>query len=89
MNKNRFPGVLLGMSGGIDSALTAVIAVDALGPTRVLGVRLPSRFTSGDSQTDADISARRLGMRLETVPIGSVVDAIEQTLAPLFAGLSP
>ena len=69
VNKNRFPGVLLGLSGGIDSALTAAIAVDALGPERVLGVRLPSRFTSDESQTDADVSARRLGMRLETIPI--------------------
>jgi NAD+ synthase len=86
VNKNRFPGVLLGMSGGIDSALTAAIAVDALGPERVLGVRLPSRFTSEDSQTDADASAGRLGMRLETIAIAGVVDAVEQAVAPLFAG---
>ncbi len=86
VNKNRFPGVLLGLSGGIDSALTAVIAVDALGPDRVLGVRLPSRFTSDESQTDADASAGRLGMRLETIPIAGVVDAVEQAVAPLFAG---
>jgi NAD+ synthase len=52
----------------------------------VIGVRLPSRFTSDDSQTDADDSARRLGIRLETVAIGGVVDAVEQALAPLFAG---
>ena len=78
VNKNRFPGVLLGLSGGIDSALTAAIAVDALGPERVLGVRLPSRFTSDESQTDADVSARRLGMRLETIAIAGVVDAVEQ-----------
>jgi NAD+ synthase len=86
VNKNRFPGVLLGLSGGIDSALTAAVAVDALGPGRVLGVRLPSRFTSGESQTDADVSAQRLGMRLETIPIAGVVDAVEQALAPLFDG---
>jgi NAD+ synthase len=86
VNKNRFPGVLLGMSGGIDSALTAAIAVDALGPDRVLGVRLPSRFTSEESQTDADVSAQRLGMRLETVAIAGVVEAAEQALAPPFAG---
>jgi NAD+ synthase len=86
VNKNRFPGVLLGLSGGIDSALTAAIAVDALGAERVLGVRLPSRFTSEESQTDADVSARRLGMRLETVAIAGVVDAVEQALAPQFAG---
>ncbi len=86
VNKNRFPGVLLGLSGGIDSALTAAVAVDALGPDRVMGIRLPSRFTSDESQTDADISATRLGIRLETIAIGGVVDAVEQALAPLFAG---
>jgi NAD+ synthase len=86
VNKNRFPGVLLGLSGGIDSALTAAVAVDALGPERVLGVRLPSRFTSDESQTDADVSARRLGMRLETIAIAGVVEAVEQAVAPLFAG---
>jgi NAD+ synthase len=86
VNKNRFPGVLLGLSGGIDSALTAAVAVDALGADRVRGVRLPSRFTSEDSQTDADVSARRLGMLLDTIPIGDVVEAVERTLAPLFAG---
>jgi NAD+ synthase len=86
VNKNRFPGVLLGMSGGIDSALTAAIAVDALGAARVMGVRLPSRFTSAESQDDADQSARRLGMAIETISIADPVDAIERTLAPLFAG---
>jgi NAD+ synthase len=86
VNKNRFPGVLLGMSGGIDSALTAAITVDALGPERVLGVRLPSRFTSDASQTDAGAAASRLGIRLETIAIAGVVDAIEQAVAPLIAG---
>jgi len=84
VNKNRFPGVLLGLSGGIDSALTAAIAVDALGPDRVLGVRLPSRFTSDDSQNDATDLATRLGMRLETVPIAAIVESVEAALAPLF-----
>ena len=86
VNKNRFPGVLLGLSGGIDSALTAAVAVDALGPDRVMGIRLPSRFTSADSQDDADASARRLGLRLETIAIGGVVDAAEAALTPLFTG---
>jgi NAD+ synthase len=86
VNKNRFPGVLLGLSGGIDSALTAVVAVDALGPERVRAVRLPSRFTSEASQTDADLCAQRLGIQLDTLPIGDIVDAIERTLAPVFAG---
>jgi len=84
VNKNRFPGVLLGLSGGIDSAVTAAVAVDALGPDRVVGVRLPSRFTSDESQNDAAESASRLGIRLETVPIADVVGAAERTLAPLF-----
>jgi NAD+ synthase len=86
VNKNRFPGVLLGLSGGIDSALTAAVAVDALGAGRVRGVRLPSRFTSHESQDDAAIEAQRLGMQLDTIPIGDVVDAVERTLAPTFAG---
>ncbi|HEY3161987.1 MAG TPA: NAD+ synthase, partial [Vicinamibacterales bacterium] len=84
VNKNRFPSVLLGLSGGIDSAVTVAVAVDALGADRVIGVRLPSRFTSDESQDDAADSASRLGIRLETVPIGDVVSAAEQTLAPLF-----
>ena len=84
VNKNRFAGVLLGLSGGVDSALTAAVAVDALGPDRVMGVRLPSRFTSEESQTDADVSATRLGLRLETVPIADIVDAVERALGPLF-----
>ena len=86
VNKNRFPGVLLGLSGGIDSALTAAVAVDALGADRVRGVRLPSRFTSHESQDDAAAEAERLGMALDTIPIGDVVDAVERTLAPVFVG---
>jgi NAD+ synthase len=89
VNKNRFPGVLLGLSGGIDSALTAVVAVDALGPGRVRGVRLPSRFTSEASQDDAAMEADRLAIALDTIPIGDVVDAVERTLAPTFAGREP
>ncbi|HEU4694774.1 MAG TPA: NAD+ synthase [Vicinamibacterales bacterium] len=84
--KNRFPGVVLGMSGGIDSALTAAVAVDALGPDRVRGVRLPSRFTSRESQDDAADSARLLGMRLDTIEIGSTVTAAEAALADVFSG---
>jgi NAD+ synthase len=82
--KNRFPGVVLGMSGGIDSALTAAVAVDALGAAHVRGVRLPSRFTSTASLDDAEESARSLGMRLDTMPIEAAVTATESTLAPLF-----
>jgi NAD+ synthase len=86
VNKNRFPGVLLGLSGGIDSALTLAVAVDALGADRVRAVRLPSRFTSSESQDDAEIEATRLGVQLDTIPIGEVVETVERTLAPLFAG---
>jgi NAD+ synthase len=86
VRKNGFRGVVLGLSGGIDSALTAAVAVDALGAERVRGVRLPSRFTSDTSQNDAAASACALGMRLETVAIEPPVQAIEQTIAPLFAG---
>ena len=86
VNKNGFKGIVLGMSGGIDSALTAAVAVDALGPGRVRGVRLPSRFTSAASQDDADDSAKHLGMKLETIAIEGPVKAIEETLGPIFAG---
>jgi NAD+ synthase len=86
VRKNRFPGVVLGMSGGIDSALTAAVAVDALGAAQVRGVRLPSRFTSRASLDDAAESARLVGMRMETMPIEEPVAAAERVLAPLFEG---
>jgi NAD+ synthase len=86
VRKNRFPGVVLGMSGGIDSALTAAVAVDALGAAHVRGVRLPSRFTSPASLDDAAESARLLGMRIDTIPIEEPVAAAERMLAPLFEG---
>jgi NAD+ synthase len=86
VNKNGFKGIVLGMSGGIDSALTAAVAVDALGGSRVRGVRLPSRFTTASSQDDADDSAKHLGMTLDTIAIEEPVKAMEATLAPLFAG---
>jgi len=86
VEKNRFPGVLLGLSGGIDSALTLAVAVDALGANRVRAVRLPSKFTSAASQDDAEDEAGRLGVQLDTIPIGVIVDAVERTLAPLFDG---
>jgi NAD+ synthase len=86
VDKNRFPGVVLGLSGGIDSALTAVVAVDALGAKRVRGVRLPSPFTSEASMVDAADTARLLGITLETLPIDSGVQVVEETLAPVFAG---
>ncbi len=86
VNKNRFPGVVLGLSGGIDSALSAAVAVDALGAGRVRCVMLPSRYTSGESLADADECARRLGVPYETIEIEQAVAAIGETLAPVFAG---
>jgi NAD+ synthase len=89
VRKNRFPGVVLGMSGGIDSALSAAVAADALGADQVHCVRLPSRFTSDLSQDDAAECAALLGVGLMTLPIEQSVAALEATLAPLFAEKAP
>ena len=86
VRKNGFTGVVLGLSGGIDSAITAAVAVDALGADRVRGVRLPSRFTSDSSMDDATETARALGMSLETLPIDAAVTALEATLQSIFSG---
>ena len=86
VEKNRFPGVVLGLSGGIDSALCAAIAVDALGPERVRCVMLPYRFTSQRSLDSAAAVARALGVRYEIVPIEPAVAGLERALGPLFAG---
>ncbi|MFN3469127.1 MAG: NAD+ synthase [Novosphingobium sp.] len=89
VNRNRFPGVVLGLSGGIDSAICAAIAVDALGPDRVWCVMLPSRYTSQESLEDAAGCAQMLGVKLDTVPIAPAVDAFDAMLAPVFAGRQP
>ena len=89
VNKNRFPGVVLGMSGGIDSALTAAIAVDALGPARVWCVMLPSRYTSDHSLEDALACTRALGARYDTINIAPGVAALDEMLAPQFEGQTP
>jgi NAD+ synthase len=86
VNRNRFPGIVLGLSGGIDSALSAAVAVDAVGPERVWCVMLPSRFTGQESLEDAADCARLLGVRLDTVPIEPAVEAFDAMLTPLFAG---
>jgi len=88
VNKNRFPGVLLGISGGIDSALCAAIAVDALGADRVRGVMLPFRFTAQVSLDDAASLAANLGVRYEVLPIAKAVNGFEEILSAPFAGLS-
>ena len=85
VNKNRFPGVVLGLSGGIDSALSAAVAVDALGQDKVHAVMMPSRYTSKDSLEDASQCAELLGVRLDEVKIESAVDAFHHMLAPIFA----
>ena len=89
VRKNRFPGVILGLSGGIDSALTAAIAVDALGAARVRAVMMPSPYTSQESLEDAADVARRLGIVCDTVSIEPAMNAFAQMLAPAFAGTSP
>jgi NAD+ synthase len=89
VNKNRFPGVVLGLSGGIDSAISAAVAVDALGAGRVRCIMLPSRYTSRDSLEDADACARLLGCAYETIEIERAVTALGETLSPAFAGTTP
>ncbi len=89
VDKNGFPGVVLGLSGGIDSALSAAVAVDALGAGRVIGVRLPSAVSSKGSLNDAAATADLLGIRLETVPIAAAVDALSGLLERPFAGREP
>ncbi len=89
MRKCGFTKAVLGLSGGIDSAIVAAMAADALGPENLRCVMLPSAFTSAHSLEDAAEAARRLGCRLDTLPIGALQDAATATLAPLFAGTEP
>jgi NAD+ synthase len=86
VNKSGFSGVVIGLSGGVDSALTAVMAVDALGAKRVRCVMLPYRFTSKASLDDAASIAKALGVQYDIVPIEPAVSGLEQTLAPVFTG---
>jgi NAD+ synthase (glutamine-hydrolysing) len=89
VNRNGFPGALLGLSGGVDSALVAAIAADALGPERVWAVSMPSRYTLAMSNDDARLQAEALGIRYSLLPIEAPFAAYTQTLAPLFAGRAP
>jgi len=86
VNKNRFPGVILGLSGGIDSALSAAIAVDALGPERVHCVMMPSPYTSRESLEDADEAARLLSVKLDQVSIEPAMKAFGGMLEPILNG---
>lgn len=87
VKKNGFPGVVLGLSGGIDSALTLAIAVDALGAAAVQAVMMPYRYTADISITDARDQARRLGVDYQVLPIDPMVKVANETLAELFANL--
>jgi NAD+ synthase (glutamine-hydrolysing) len=89
VGKNGFPGVLIGLSGGIDSALTAALAADALGPDRVTGVALPSAHSSPVSLAGAEALAESLAIRLIAIPIAAVVEAFEEALAGPLAGRPP
>lgn len=87
VNKNRFPGVIIGLSGGVDSALVLAIAVDALGADKVRAVMMASRYTADISWIDARELAKNLGVQYDEIPISGPVDALEQSLAEQFQGL--
>ena len=84
VNKNRFPGIILGLSGGIDSGLSAAVAVDAIGSDRVHCVMMPSPYTSEESLTDASAATELLGCRLDEINIGQAMGAFDSMLSPLF-----
>ncbi|WP_372591405.1 NAD+ synthase [Guyparkeria sp.] len=88
VRKNGFSGVVLGLSGGIDSSLVLALAVDALGADNVLAVRMPSRYTSPMSLEDAQLQCDALGVRCETISIEPIFESFRETLSPLFAGLA-
>ena len=86
VTKNNFPAVALGLSGGVDSALVAALAVDALGADKVRCLMLPSGYTADISKIDADDMAQRLGIQIDTVPIGPGMEAVSDMMGALFAG---
>ncbi|HSI86976.1 MAG: NAD+ synthase [Candidatus Methylacidiphilales bacterium] len=89
VQKTGFNGAIVGLSGGIDSAVVAALAAHALGPEKVIGVSMPSRYSSQGSKDDARKLAENLGIRYEVVPIGQPVAALEAELATIFAGRQP
>ena len=89
VDRNGFPGALIGLSGGIDSALALAVAADALGGDRVWAVSLPSRYTADISNTDAADQARRMGVRYDEVPIENAFTSMLDTLGPLFGDRAP
>ena len=84
VNKTGFPSVIIGLSGGVDSAITAAVAADALGPERVHAIMMPSPYTSRESLEDAEACARAIGVRYDIVDIGPAMEAFRGMLAPLF-----
>jgi len=86
VNKNGFKGVVIGMSGGIDSSLVATIAVDAIGKENVHGIFMPSRYTSKDSYEDVEAISRNIGISLITIPIDNIFDVYLKTLSDYFKG---
>ncbi|MBF2055357.1 MAG: NAD+ synthase [Candidatus Sericytochromatia bacterium] len=84
LGKSGFASAVMGLSGGIDSALTAALAVKALGPDKVLGVAMPSEYSSQGSLDDAYSLAEKLGIRCETIPIAPIFDQLRQSLQPIF-----
>ncbi|HAN62287.1 MAG TPA: NAD+ synthase [Rhizobiales bacterium] len=89
VDKNGFPGVVLGLSGGVDSGLCAAMAVDALGSKRVHCVMLPYSFTSNESLSDAAATAEALGVRYDIMPIHAAVEGLTQGLSKVFDGAAP
>ncbi|MGP8220855.1 MAG: NAD+ synthase [Limisphaerales bacterium] len=89
VHKCGFTSALVGLSGGIDSALVAVLAADALGADKVLGVSMPARYSSKGSLSDAEVLAKNLGIRYEILPIEPVFQSVEKQLAKVFAGTKP
>ncbi|MBL4691907.1 MAG: NAD+ synthase, partial [Magnetovibrio sp.] len=89
VNKNHFPGVMIGMSGGVDSAITAAVAVDALGPDRVHCVMMPSPYTSTESLEDASLACQELGVRLDNIAIDPAMNAFEAMLKDMFSDQGP
>ena len=85
VDKNKFPGVVIGISGGIDSAFSAAVAVDALGADRVKGILMPSQFTSDESNIDANLLGKNLGIDLLSISIQDIVNSYDNTLSDLFA----
>jgi NAD+ synthase (glutamine-hydrolysing) len=88
VGKNGFPGAIIGLSGGVDSALVLAVAVDALGPERVRAVMMPSAYTAEISWLDARDMAQRLGVRYDEIPISPAFDAFQASLAAQFTGLA-